>query len=167
MVVIRIVRRVTRVAHHGERFGNRRDDEGFTLVELAVAMVILVILVGIAIPTFLGTRAGSADQAAKSAAMTALKAQQVVYSDGKGYADLDAVRKAEPGVKVDDLPEVIDDEAPVPEVLGVVYVRTDDEQVVVVSRSRSGQCFWARDRAAIAAFAQNDCTSSPEFTTSW
>ena len=163
MVVIRIVPGVSGHRTHGERFSG----EGFTLIELCVAMAVLVVLVGIAIPTFLGTRAASEDQAAKSAAMTALKAHQVVYSDGEGYGDLADARKAEPNIQLDALPTVVDAEDPVPAVLGVVYVRSAEDEVVLVSRSRTGRCFWARDRGATAAFAENDCTSSPEFTTSW
>lgn len=163
MVDVHSVQLVSKAQIHGRRF----DDGGFTLLELMVAMAVLVVLLGIAIPTFLGTRAGSQDQAAKSAAMSALKAQQVVYTDGDGYGDLAAAQKAEPNIKLDALQAVVDAAAPVPQVLGVVYVRSADDEVVLVSRSRSGRCFWARDRAAIATFAENDCTSPPEFTTSW
>jgi prepilin-type N-terminal cleavage/methylation domain-containing protein len=139
-------------------------EEGFTLVELAVAMVVLVILVGIALPTFLGTRAGAADQAAKSVAMIGLKAQRTIYADGRGYGDSDAVEKVEPAVAFAPLPPA---DGEVPNVLGVVYVRLDDDEVVLVSRSRSGRCYWAKERHTRSSFAENDCTTSPDFATSW
>jgi prepilin-type N-terminal cleavage/methylation domain-containing protein len=137
-------------------------DGGFTLVELAVAMAILVILVGIAVPTFLGTRAGASDAAAKTVAMTGLKAHQTIYADGNGYGDLDDAKRVEPGIDFEELPD-----QSVPAVLGVVYVRVAEDEVTLVSRSKSGNCFWARDRKAIASFAENDCSTSPEFTRSW
>ena len=148
--------------NHGQR-----QDGGFTLVELAVAMVVLVVLVGLAIPTFLGTRAGAEDEVAKSAALTALKAHQIVYSDGDGYGDLATAEAAEPNVVLDELPAVTDPDEMVPKVLGVVFVRSAGDEVVLVSRSRSGWCFWARGRGSASAFAKNQCTSPPQFTTSW
>jgi prepilin-type N-terminal cleavage/methylation domain-containing protein len=46
--------------------GQRRQDEGFTLIELMVVVLVVAVLLAIAIPAFLGSRSRSQDAAAKS-----------------------------------------------------------------------------------------------------
>ena len=74
------------------RLGN---DEGFTLVELMVVVLIIAILVAIAIPTFLGARSSAQDRAAQSNLRNALTAEKVFYVDNEVYtnvvADLQAI----------------------------------------------------------------------------
>jgi type IV pilus assembly protein PilA len=141
------------------------SSDGFTLVELMVALVVVGVLLGVALPTFLGTRAGANDQAAKSAAMAGLKAVQVTKTDIEKPVDpIAAAEEAEPTVR---FAELVDPAEDVPDVLGVVYVRSEAGVVTLVSRSKSGRCYWARHEDEGASFAENDCTPSPEFTTSW
>jgi type IV pilus assembly protein PilA len=62
-----------------------RDDEGFTLIELMVVVLIIAILLAIAIPTFLGARERANDRAAQSSLRNALTAAKTMYTDTQDY----------------------------------------------------------------------------------
>lgn len=64
-----------------------KKDEGFTLIELMVVVLIIAILIAIAIPTFLGARERAQDRAAQSNLRNALTAEKVFYTDAEFYAD--------------------------------------------------------------------------------
>ena len=66
---------------------SRRDDEeGFTLIELMVVVLIIAILIAIAIPTFLGARQRAQDRAAQSDLRNGLTAEKTFYTDGESYS---------------------------------------------------------------------------------
>ena len=68
----------------------RRDgEEGFTLIELMVVVLIIAILLAIAIPTFLGARKRAQDRAAQSSLRNALTAAKTMYTDSSSYAAAD------------------------------------------------------------------------------
>ncbi len=68
----------------------RRDgEEGFTLIELMVVVLIIAILLAIAIPTFLGARKRAQDRAAQSSLRNALTAAKTMYTDSSTYAAAD------------------------------------------------------------------------------
>ena len=58
-----------------------RDEEGFTLIELMVVVLIIAILIAIAIPTFLGARRRAQDRQAQSNIRNGLTAAKTYYSD--------------------------------------------------------------------------------------
>ena len=65
---------------------HRRDDGGFTLIELMVVVLIIAILIAIAIPTFLGARTRAQDRAAQTSLHNALTAAKVLYTDTQDYS---------------------------------------------------------------------------------
>jgi type IV pilus assembly protein PilA len=73
-------------------------DDGFTLVEILVVILIIGILAAIAVPTFLSQRGKAQDAHAKSAVSTAAKAITVWSTEHGSYADADtaALVKIEP-----------------------------------------------------------------------
>jgi type IV pilus assembly protein PilA len=60
-------------------------EEGFTLIELMVVVLIIAILIAIAIPTFLGARKRAQDRASQSNLRNALTAEKVYYTDNQFY----------------------------------------------------------------------------------
>ena len=63
----------------------RADERGFTLVELMVVVLIIAILLGMALPTFLGARQKAQDRAAQSNLRNALAAIKTGYLDAQSY----------------------------------------------------------------------------------
>ena len=63
-----------------------REDEGFTLIELMVVVLIIAILLAIAIPTFLGARNAANARAAQSNLRNALTAEQTSWTNTQAFS---------------------------------------------------------------------------------
>ena len=76
-------------------------DEGFTLIELMVVVLIIAVLVAIAIPSFLGFRARAQDRAAQSDLRNVLLSEKAEWTDNGAFTETESVLKGfEPSVEI-------------------------------------------------------------------
>ena len=78
-----------------------RDESGFTLIELLVVVVIIGILAGIAIPSFLAQKSKASNAQAKVLARTAQTAAETIATDNDGLygsVTVEALHAVEPTI---------------------------------------------------------------------
>lgn len=143
--------------------GNK--DEGFTLIELMVVVLIIAILVAIAIPTFVGVRNRANDRAAQSNIRNALAAVKTFYVDNQVYTasstDLDAI---EPTLVYTTATTNADAEAnEVAVFVGANGAGTASQMVILASESLTGTIFCLGDIATgtdAGVYYTTGCTGS-------
>ena len=149
----------------------REDDEGFTLIELMVVVLIIAILIAIAIPTFLGARQRAQDRAAQSNVRNAFTAEKTFYTDGQAYtATVSDMTAIEPSLTYTNTAGSLAATGNLV-FLHATTVTTTNDTVVLGALSGSGKCFWLKDNTASGtryATSNAPCAEPGSITgTSW
>jgi type IV pilus assembly protein PilA len=138
----------------------RQSEEGFTLIELMVVVLIMGILMAIAIPTFLATRGSANDASAKSNATNAFTNEKSYYASNQVFEDV--AGSATTGDSLDDtLPwgAVSGSGATKGDVNALAYTSTalttegNGPIVIIEALSKSGNCFYIADNEASSTAA--------------
>jgi prepilin-type N-terminal cleavage/methylation domain-containing protein len=70
---------------HFDARATRRNDAGFTLIELMVVIFIIAILLAVLMPTFLGATKRANDRAMQANLRNAVTAAKSVFADNSDY----------------------------------------------------------------------------------
>jgi type IV pilus assembly protein PilA len=127
-----------------------RTEEGFTLIELMVVVLIIAILLAIAIPSFLGARARAQDRAAQSNLRNALTAEKTYYTDAQAYTNtLTAMQAIEPSLNwITGTPTANSKDVSVDKASVATPTAVPDAVVCVTALSASGTTFAIKDVAS-------------------
>jgi type IV pilus assembly protein PilA len=139
-----------------------QDEDGFTLIELMVVVLIIAILLAIAIPTFLGAQDRARDRAAQSDLRNAVTAAKTIATDHAGLFKRSATEPlnaatllaAEGSLSFNDTAANVD--------VGVITVTVNEDftELVLVTESASEE-FFAICASSTGAVTYNRGAEAP------
>ena len=147
------------------RDARRRGEQGFTLIEVMVVVLIIGILLAVGIPTFIGARTRAQDRAAQSNLRTAQTTAFVLMTDVGDFGSTFESRlaEAEPSLTWNfaTTPSTAENRVSVAR-------SSDSSEFAAAALSDSGRCFYIRlsvSRAArYGSSSTNDCTGNHALT---
>jgi type IV pilus assembly protein PilA len=130
----------------------RRRDEGFTLIELMVVVLIIGILIAIAIPTFLGARKRAQDRAAQSNLRNTVTNAKAIFTDRETYVDAiqAELAKAEPSLTYA-AGAIAANDALVPDKVSIETPPPNAKVFYAADMAASGNCWYIRQSESTAA----------------
>lgn len=123
----------------------RRPEAGFTILELLTALLVIAVLIGVALPTFLGARRPAGDRAAMTLARNALLTARSVLADTDTYAGVDPATLAASENTIAFVEADTPAAASRTEVSVAIGTTGTDSWVILASGSSSGRCFALYD----------------------
>ncbi len=143
-----------------------RAEDGFTLVEMMIVVLIIGLLIAIALPTFLGARSRAQDRAVQTDVRNAFLAERTFYTDGATYTEDPLVLE-----NLESALEYLTGDTPL--AIGPVYVHVHavGNELFVSGRSVSGTCFYLREidgqGAEFASSSICGVADGQSFTSGW
>lgn len=127
-------------------------DEGFTLIELMVVVMIIAVLIAIAIPSFLGFRKSAQDRSAQSEVRNVLLAEKAYWLDNGDYTQTAAdITAFEPNARLAAAPAdgvYIDLNATNSDIVCIVRTSDSGTTFSVWESSTTGTYYGATDLSA-------------------
>jgi type IV pilus assembly protein PilA len=120
----------------------REDEDGFTLIELMVVVMIIAILIAIAVPTFLSARQKAQNRQAESNLRNAYSNARTLYTDSQdwGTVTVAGLAAAEPSLTFQ--------AAASTKAREVSVTSTTAAGIILANKSNSGNCYYLRETAA-------------------
>jgi type IV pilus assembly protein PilA len=117
-----------------------RAEDGYTIIEIMIVLLVMGVLIAIAIPTWVAARTRADDRAAQSDLRNAITAERAYYADKLTYTSIPAQMTAlESSLAYQD--------GDTPSTQGLVYLHLHPipKEIFVSTRSVSGTCYYLRE----------------------